>query len=211
MEMGQKIYNLRTQKGLTLEDLGNMVGVGKSTVRKWENGMIANMKRDKILKVSEALGTTPAYLMGWEEEEKIISLDNVYQIELKRFPMLGEIACGIPKYANEDRESYIMAGTDIKADFCLVAKGDSMINARIHDGDIVFVKKQDMVENGEIAVVVVNNDSEATLKRFFYYREKALLILKAENPAYEDLIFTEEELNNIHILGKAIAFQSDVE
>lgn len=211
MEMGQKIYNLRTQKGLTLEDLGNMVGVGKSTVRKWENGMIANMKRDKILKVSEALGTTPAYLMGWEEEEKIISLDNVYQIELKRFPMLGEIACGIPKYANEDRESYIMAGTDIKADFCLVAKGDSMINARIHDGDIVFVKKQDMVENGEIAVVVVNNDCEATLKRFFYYREKALLILKAENPAYEDLIFTEEELNNIHILGKAIAFQSDVE
>lgn len=68
MEMGQKIYNLRVQKGLTLEELGNMVGVGKSTVRKWENGMIANMKRDKILKVSEALDTTPAYLMGWEEE-----------------------------------------------------------------------------------------------------------------------------------------------
>ena len=105
MDMGQKIYNLRVQKGLTLEELGNMVGVGKSTVRKWENGMIANMKRDKILKVSEALDTTPAYLMGWEEAEKIISLDNVYQIELKRFPLLGEIACGIPKYANEDRES----------------------------------------------------------------------------------------------------------
>lgn len=69
MEMGQKIYNLRLQKGLTLEELGNMVGVGKSTVRKWENGMIANMKRDKILKVSEALDTTPAYLMGWEDKE----------------------------------------------------------------------------------------------------------------------------------------------
>ena len=69
MDMGQKIYNLRTQKGMTLEELGNLVGVGKSTVRKWENGMIANMKRDKILKVSEALGTSPAYLMGWEETE----------------------------------------------------------------------------------------------------------------------------------------------
>ena len=67
MEMGKKIYTLRTQKGLTLEELGNMVGVGKSTVRKWENGMIANMKRDKIMKVSEALGTTPEYLMGWDE------------------------------------------------------------------------------------------------------------------------------------------------
>ena len=210
MDMGQKIYNLRIQKGLTLEELGNMVGVGKSTVRKWENGMIANMKRDKILKVSEALDTTPAYLMGWEEEKKIISLDNVYQIGLKRFPMLGEIACGKPIYTNEDRESYIIAGTDIKADFCLKAKGDSMINARILNGDIVFIKKQDMVENGEIAAVVVNNDSEATLKRFFYYAEKSMVILKAENPAFEDLIFTNEELKDFHILGKAIAFQSDV-
>ena len=171
--------------------------------------MIANMKRDKILKVSEALNTTPAYLMGWEEE-KIISLDNVYQIGLKRFPMLGEVACGKPLYTNEDRESYIMAGTDIKADFCLNAKGDSMINARILNGDIVFIKKQDMVENGEIAAVVVNNDSEATLKRFFYYAEKSMVILKAENPAFEDLIFTNEELKDFHILGKAIAFQSDV-
>ncbi len=210
MDMGQKIYSLRIQKGLTLEELGNMVGVGKSTVRKWENGMIANMKRDKILKVSEALDTTPAYLMGWEEEKKIISLDNVYQIGLKRFPMLGEVACGKPIYTNEDRESYIIAGTDIKADFCLKAKGDSMINARILNGDIVFIKKQDMVENGEIAAVVVNNDSEATLKRFFYYAEKSMVILKAENPAFEDLIFTNEELKDFHILGKAIAFQSDV-
>lgn len=68
MDMGQKIYNLRAQKGMTLEELGNKVGVGKSTVRKWENGIIANMKRDKISKVAEALDTTPAYLMGWEEE-----------------------------------------------------------------------------------------------------------------------------------------------
>lgn len=66
MEMGQKIHKLRTEKGMTLEELGNIVGVGKSTVRKWENGMIANMRRDKILKVSEALGVSPAYLMGWE-------------------------------------------------------------------------------------------------------------------------------------------------
>lgn len=66
-----------------------------------------------------------------------------------------------------------------------------------------------MVENGEIAAVIVNNDSEATLKRLYYYHEKSLLILKAENPAYEDLIFQGEELNQVHILGKAIAFQSD--
>ena len=66
MEIGQKIKALREEKGMTLEDLGNKVGVGKSTVRKWETGMIANMRRDKILKVADALGTDPAYLMGWE-------------------------------------------------------------------------------------------------------------------------------------------------
>lgn len=214
MEMGEKIYNLRIQKGLTLEELGNMVGVGKSTVRKWENGMIANMKRDKILKVSEALGTSPAYLMGWEESEGLdtnnMLLTNIYPISIKRFPMLGEIACGEPKFANEDRESYVLAGTDIKADFCLKAKGDSMINARIYDGDIVFIKKQDIVENGEIAAVVVNSDNEATLKRFYYYREKSLLILKPENSQYEDQIYQNEELDQVYVLGKAIAFQSDV-
>ena len=103
-----------------------------------------------------------------------------------------------------------MAGTNIKADFCLKASGDSMINARILDGDIVFIRKQEIVDNGEIAAVVVNSDSEATLKRVFYYHDKDLLILKPENPAYEDLIFTGPELNEVHILGKAIAFQSNV-
>lgn len=212
MEMGKKIHELRMQKGMTLEELGNIVGVGKSTVRKWENGIIANMKRDKILKVSVALGVSPAYLMGWQEstDEEIISLNNVHPIELKRFPILGEIACGVPKYTNEDRESYVMAGTNINADFCLRASGDSMVGARILDGDIVFIRKQDMVENGEIAAVVVNNDSEATLKRLYYYPDKGLLILKPENPAYEDLIFSGNELNQVHVLGKAMAFQSDV-
>lgn len=137
-------------------------------------------------------------------------INNIYPIELKCFPLLGEIACGIPTYTNENRESYVLSGTDINADFCLKAKGDSMINARIYDGDIVFIRKQDIVDNGEIAAVVVNSDSEATLKRLYYYKERATLILKAENPIYEDLIFQNEELNDVHILGKAVAFQSDV-
>lgn len=124
--------------------------------------------------------------------------------------MSREISWGKTVCTNEDRESYVMAGTDIRADFCLRAKGDSMINARIHDGDIVFIRQQDTVENGEIAAVLVNNDNEATLIRFFYYKEKTLLILKPENPAYEDLIFQGSELEQVHVLGKAIAFQSDI-
>lgn len=111
---------------------------------------------------------------------------------------------------SEERENYGMSGSEIKADFCLKAKGDSMIGARIMDGDIVFIRQQPEVENGEIAAVVINHDSKATLKIFYYYQERATLILKPENPAYEDLIFQNEELNEVHVIGKAIAFQSDV-
>lgn len=69
MDMSQRIKTLRTQQGMTLEELGKKVGVGKSTVRKWETGMIENMRRDKISKIADALGVSPSYLMGWEEEE----------------------------------------------------------------------------------------------------------------------------------------------
>lgn len=210
MTIGERIKKRRNDFMISQTDLAKKIGISKQTLYKYETNIITNIPSDTIERIASVLNVSPAYIMGWEDDEKIKSLDNIYQIELKRFPLLGEIACGLPTYTNEERESYIMAGTDIKADFCLKAKGDSMINARICDGDIVFIRKQDMVDNGEIAAVVVNNDSEATLKRLFYYKEKALLILKAENPAYEDLIFQNEELDEVHILGKAVAFQSDV-
>lgn len=210
MEMSERIKERRIFMGYTQEELGEKLGLQKSAIAKYENGRVENIKRSVIANMAKVLNCSPSYLMGWDEEEKIISLNNAYQIELKCFPLLGEIACGVPTYANENRESYVMAGTDIQADFCLKARGDSMINARIFDGDIVFIRKQDIVNNGEIAAVVVNNDNEATLKRFFYYAEKSMVILKAENPAYEDLIFTNDELDNFHVLGKAVAFQSDV-
>lgn len=133
---------------------------------------------------------------------------NIFPITTKKIPLLGEIACGKPIFADEDRESYMVSGTNMQADFCLKCKGDSMINARILDGDIVFIKSQPMVENGEIAAVIIND--EATLKRVSYFPEKNMIVLKPENPKYSDFIFTDEELNSIRILGKAIAFQSDV-
>lgn len=173
------------------------------TIKKIATGM--NKDLDLLLKVLDG-----KQKISLADEIESTNITNIYPIDLKPLPFLGEIACGKPTYANEDRESYVMTGTDIDADFCLKAKGDSMINARIHDGDIVFIKQQDVVDNGEIAAVVVNGDSEATLKRFYYYQDKSMLILKPENPAFEDQIYTNEELNEVHVLGKAIAFQSDV-
>lgn len=206
---GKRMQERRKELGISADTLAEHLGVSRSTVFRYENGDIEKVPANLLSDIAKLLRTSEAFLMGWEDTSGSV-ITNIYPIELKRFPLLGEIACGLPIYANEDRESYIMAGTNIKADFCLKAKGDSMVNARILDGDIVFIKKQDIVENGEIAAVIVNNDSEVTLKRFFYYAEKSMVILKAENPTYEDMIFTYEELNNFHVLGKAIAFQSDV-
>lgn len=205
-----EIYcKLRDEKGLKDADVVKATGITKSTFSDWKSGR-SKPKQDKLQKIADFFEVSLDYLTTGENIPVTASVSNIFPIELKRFPMLGEIACGKPKYTNEDRESYIMAGTDIKADFCLKASGDSMVNARILDGDIVFIRSQEIVENGEIAAVIVNNDNEATLKRLYYYREKNLLILKAENPAYEDLVFQGEELNQVHILGKAVAFQSDV-
>lgn len=141
-----------------------------------------------------------------ERDNLISRFDNIKPIKLKRFPLLGKIACGEPIFADEDKESFIMADTDIQADFCLTAKGDSMINARINDGDVVFIKEMPMVENGEIAAVIIEN--EATLKRVYYYPDKNKLMLVAENPAFEPLVYLDEELDTIRILGKAVCFMS---
>ncbi|MGM9681036.1 MAG: LexA family protein, partial [Eubacteriales bacterium] len=105
-------------------------------------------------------------------------------------------------------ESYIDASSDIDADFCLTAKGDSMIGARIHDGDVVFIKQMPIVDNGQIAAVII--DDEATLKRWYYYPDKQKLMLIAENSAYEPLVYMGEELNSITCLGRAICFMSNL-
>lgn len=167
--------------------------------------MIANMRRDKIAALAKALHTTPEYLMGWSTE---IEISNLFKIETKKFRLLGNIACGEPIFADEQMDLYVEAGANIQADFCLKASGDSMIGARIHDGDIVFIRQQDMVEDGEIAAVLI--DDEATLKRVYYDREAGVLQLFAENPQYKTMRFSGEELDHIRILGKAVAFQSDL-
>ena len=209
LELYKNIKRRRQQLKMTQTDLALKMGYAdKSMIAKIEKGNV-DLPQSKILAFANALETTPGELMGWDyETEATETVDNIYKLDKIKLPMLGKVACGEPIFADEDRESYIMVGTDIGADFCLQCQGDSMINARIHDGDIVFVKKTDIVENGEIAVVII--DDEATLQRFFYYREQNLVILKPENPKYQDIILTGEQLNQVKVIGRAVAFQSDV-
>lgn len=225
IELYKNIKILRKEKGLSQDALAKLTGYkDRSSIAKIEKGQV-DLQQSKIELFAKALNTTPEELIGWNSDatacdsikqhqnpqatdHMFSTLTNVHPIETRNFQMLDEIACRTPKYAFEKQENYVRAGTGFKADFCLTARGDSMINARILDGDIIFIRKQEMVNNGEIAAVVVNNDREAILKRFFYYQEKALLILRAENPRYEDQIYQGEELSQVHVLGKAVAFQS---
>ena len=200
---------LRKKKKLTLDDLAEALGTSRQTIHRYENGIITNIPPEKVERLAEALGTTPSTLMGWgEDRDDLGGYENILPMDMKRVPVLGEIACGQPIYATEEREEYVVANNDLSADFCLRAHGDSMIGARIYDGDIVFIRSQGSVNNGEIAAVIIGD--EATLKRVYYYPTEEKLILSPENPRYAPLVYLGAELENIKILGKAVAFQSRI-
>ena len=202
-----RIRELRAKHGLTLEQVAQQVGVGRSTVRKWETGIIENMRRDKIAKLAAALHTTPGYLMGWSDEQEVSLPANITPFPtMGKVPLIGTIACGAPVLAQEHIEDYVDMPSHIHADFALTCKGDSMINARIFDGDVVYIRQQDTVENGQIAAVLIDN--EATLKRVRLFEDH--IALEPENPQYRPLVFWGEEMNAIRILGKAVAFTSTV-
>lgn len=225
-KFNERLKQLRQEADLSQAEFAQQIGTSKSSINMYERGerepgietleAIAdyfNVDMDYLLGKSDHRNKA-AWLEGIDKTVDLevlrsqIKFENLFPIERRRYPLIGEIACGTPILANEELELYVESGTAIEADFCLRAKGDSMIGARIYDGDIIFIRKQNMVNNGEIAAVVI--DDEAALKRVNYYPDKNLLILKSENPKYEDLVYSGEQLDHIIILGKAVAFQSDI-
>ena len=207
MSIGKRIKEIRISKNITQDELALKIGTTKQTIYKYENEIVTNIPSQKIELISNALNTTPDYLMGWSDK----STDDLYSIpginpipKTYKRPRLGTIACGEPILAEENIETYDDIPDNIKCDFTLVCKGDSMINARINDGDIVYIKQQSQVDNGEIAAVLIDN--EATLKSVYIYEDK--VVLQPENTKYPPFVYTKEEMNNIRILGKAVGFTS---
>lgn len=212
-ERSKRINKAIEKSGYSYPELSKITGISKSSLQRYATGETKKIPIDCIEKIADATHTDAKYLMCWDDEQTQDALsllmqkfDNIRPIKLKRFPLLGEIACGEPIFADEDKESFVMADMDIRADFCLRAKGDSMINARINDGDLVFIREMPMVDNGDIAAVII--DDEATLKKVYYYPDKGKLVLYPENPDYEPFVYIGEELNTIRILGKAVYFMS---
>ena len=217
--------------------LGDKIGVAESTISQYETGK-RQPDHETMCKIADVFNVSVDYLLGrtnspqikkapatGEGEGKFVGYgrilgaygsgvelipeyESVLPIKTKRVPLLGEIACGKPIYAAEERDMYVEVGADVDVDFALKAHGDSMTGARIYDGDLVFIRKQSIVDNGRIAAVVIDN--EATLKRVYYYPQTQKLVLNAENPSYEPLVYMGAELDAINILGEAVLFQSRV-
>lgn len=205
--MAQNIRHYMTIRGVTQTEVCNTLGIKMPTFSDWVNAK-TYPRIDKIELMANYFGISKADLVEERTTPTTKTFDNLYAIEIHKYPLLGEIACGEPIFANEDRESYVLSGTKIDADFCLKARGDSMIGARILDGDIVFIKEMSIVDNGDIAAVII--DDEVLLKRIDYFKDENILALHSENPRFKTLRFTGEDLDHIRILGKAVAFQSDV-
>lgn len=205
MEIKDILKNRRTELGLTQLDVANAVGVSEATVSRWESGDIANMKRSRIASLASVLKMSPSIIMGWNEEHEAHMPSNIIPVPaMRKVPLVGSIACGTPILAEENLDGTVEAPDHVRADFALRCKGDSMINARIFDGDIVYIRQQESVEHGEIAAVLIGD--EATLKRVYIYDD--CISLEAENPQYKPMVYRGEEMNNIRILGKAVAFTS---
>jgi len=206
---GKRLKELRERNNFSMDrlvDIYNMKFNGKmnkSTLSRYENNLQEPMYT-VVVNLAEIFGVSVDYLSG--AKDNLFAIKGVIPIETRRFPLEGEIACGEPIYANREYEAYVEASSDIDADFCLKAKGDSMINARIFDGDVVFIKSQPDVENGDIAAIRIGD--EVTLKRVYKYENR--IELRAENPLYSPLNYEGSELDQVQILGKAVIFQSAV-
>lgn len=210
MDTHENIKHLRQLRGYSQEELARMVGyTDRSTIAKIEAGGV-DLSQSKIAAFAMALGVTPAQLMGITDEPKPSPLpSNVVPLRpMKKIPLVGQIACGIPILAEQNIEDYIDLPGHIHADYALTCRGDSMINAGIRDGDVVYIRQQPEVDNGQIAAVMVGDD-EATLKRFYF--DADIITLVAENPRVSPMVFSGSEISRVRVLGLAVGYTHVIE
>lgn len=220
MTLGELIKEYRRTHDISQRQFASLCGLS--------NGYISMIEQNKNPKTQQPL--TPsipalnkiASILGYTLDELLTIADdmpvtlsdsptpsNITPLpKIKKVPLIGTIACGTPILAVEDATTFVSAPEGYDIDFALTCKGDSMINARIFDGDIVYIRQQPIVENGEIAAVIIGE--EATLKKVFYSPNSNRIVLQACNPMYSDLVFSDAELDEITILGKAVYFFSAV-
>lgn len=217
-----RLNELLRVKGITKTELASRCDIDRSNITRYCKGEY-EAKQDVVYKIASALTVNIPWLMGYDvpmSGEITIDQSNLedvpYMFGLKKaadilpmpathhIPLIGTIACGDPILAQENHEGEVTVPEDVHADFALRCKGDSMVCARIFDGDIVYIRQQETVDDGEIAAVLIND--EATLKRVHLYDDH--VVLEPENPQYRPLVYWGIDMNAVRILGKAVAFTS---
>ena len=211
MTIGEFIEKRRKELGITLDEIGKITGVGKSTVKKWETGLISNMGRDKIANLSKILKVSPAVFINdsIDDYNEAVNLPVMSKPKGVKIPVLGYVRAGIPISAVEEILDYEEISEEMSRQgkfFALKIKGDSM-EPKFSEGDVVIVQQQSTVENGDIAVVLVNGD-DATVKKF--YRSNSGIKLISINPAYDPFFFTPDEVNTlpVQIIGKVVELRA---
>ena len=209
----KRLQTSMDQSKINQSELAELSGISKQRISGYIKGEY-EPKSKPIYALAKALGVSASWLMGLNEDdtsgtpspdpnaELYAKYPNIKPIKKVRIPILGNIACGEPTFADEEHETYIETDGHIQADFCLTCAGDSM-EPKLQNGDIVFIRKQNAVDDGQIAAVLI--EDEATLKRVYYDRPNNILRLIAENPKYDPLIYSGEQLNRVRILGKAVS------
>lgn len=208
-DIRNRIFQKKSELNLSYQDMSEKTGLSKSTLQRYITGDIRNLGLDKLEILAKALDVTPSYLMGWEDENKDPILENIpgiiTPVQMKRIPILGTIACGEPIFAQENYDGYFMIDKNLpEADFILRAKGDSMIEANIFNGDLVFLKKTNDVDNGRIAAVLI--DDEATLKRV--NKDGNTVVLQPCNKNYKPIIIHDSDDKQVLILGEMVGVYS---
>ena len=207
--IGDRIRLRRNQLGMSVRELAQRVGVSHGALTKWENNQTKGVPDNHLKKLAKVLDCNILWLIGLDSA---ITVTDDFETDLeeippvRRVPILGEIACGDPILAVENHDGAANIPADSSADFALRCAGDSMINARIFPGDLVLIRQQPDVDDGEIAAVLI--DGETTLKRVYKYPGR--VELRPENPLYKVIQIEGSALASFRILGKAVSFISEV-
>ena len=212
MTTGERMKQRRKEIGFSAEKVAERLGVSPATIYRYEKGDIEKVPVDSLAELAKILQTTPAYLMGWEEQpapaaskEPTVPPGFEPMPAMDVVPLVGRIACGTPITAEENIEQMVCVPSRWHSTFTLTCKGDSM-EPRIHDGDLVAIRSQPEVENGEIAAVRIGE--EATLKHVYLHDN--FIELRPENPAFNSIILSREDMNTVVIEGKAVGLCRDI-
>ena len=204
MEFGDILRHLRKERGLSQDEMALLLGTTKQVISRYETKQRVP-RLSVVAQFAARLGVPLSLLTGQPEEP---AAEITREAGVRRVPILGGVACGEPVYNPGDGTEFVSIEEDVVCDFALIAQGDSMTGDRIHSGDIVFIRKQENVRDGEIAAVAIDN--ELTLKRIRRLRgadgSVAFTQLLPSNPAYSPIdIGGEDETRCVRVLGKAVA------